>query len=280
LNERQFKLGMGQMLVRGAAVDENMERALSMIADAADSGCQMVVLPECMDVGWTHPAAHELAEPIPGERTRMLAEAARKSGIYVVAGLTERDGGRIYNAAVLISPEGALMLKHRKINVLTIAQDLYSVGDSLAVAETSLGTVAVNICADNFKSSLALGHSLARMGARILLSPCAWAVDADHDNEKNPYGQGWRDSYCTLARLYEMPVVGVSNVGWIEGGPWKDRKCIGCSLAVGAGGDVLAQGPYGESAEKLMVVDIQVRDIGITGTAFAEYLKEKGYEGP
>ena len=41
-------------------------------------------------------------------------------------------------------------------------------------------------CTDNCGSSLALGHVLARMGAQVLLSPSAWAVDADHDNAVAP----------------------------------------------------------------------------------------------
>jgi hypothetical protein len=54
-----------------------------------------------------------------------------------------------------------------------------------------------------------------------------------------------------------MTVVGVSNVGWLRAGPWKGRKCIGCSLAVGPGGRVLAQGPYGEAAEAMIPVEIE-----------------------
>jgi predicted amidohydrolase len=104
------------------------------------------------------------------------------------------------------------------------------------VTETPLGTIAVNICADNSPDSLMLGHSLGRMGARLLLSPSAWAVEADHDNAKDPYGQMWRESYTALAKQHDMTIVGVSNVGWMTGGPWQGRKCIGCSLAVGPGG--------------------------------------------
>ena len=74
--------------------------------------------------------------------------------MYVVAGLTERAGSRIYNAAVLIDPRGQLLLKHRKINLLDIEQGLYSTGDRLAVAETACGVIGVNICADNFPDSL------------------------------------------------------------------------------------------------------------------------------
>ncbi len=146
---------------------------------------------------------------------------------------------------MLIDPSGQVLLKHRKINLLDIEQGLYSTGDRLAVAETACGVLGVNISADNFPDSLVLGHSLARMEAQILLSPCAWAVPAEHDPVAEPYGALWEGSYRSLASLYEMPVVGVSNVGWITGGPWTGRKCIGCSLAVGACGEILAKGPYG-----------------------------------
>ena len=102
--------------------------------------------------------------------------------MFVAAGLVERAGDRLYNAAVLIAPAGEILLHHRKINELDIALDLYSVGDRLGVVETELGTLGLAICADNFGSSLAIAHVLARMGAQVILSPSAWAVDADHDN--------------------------------------------------------------------------------------------------
>ncbi len=270
---------MGQMLVEGGQVGQNLERAVRMIREAAERGCKLVVLPECLDVGWTYPGARELSQPIPGKHSEPLCQAARDSRLYVAAGLTERDGERVYNAAILIAPSGRILLKHRKINVLTIAQDLYATGQSLLVVETSLGTVGLNICSDNFSTSHVLGHSLARMGAQILLSPSAWAVDADHDNRKDPCG-AWIESYTTLARLYDITVVGVSCVGWLRAGVWKGRKCIGASLATGPGGKVLSRGPCGESAERLIGLDVEMLPREVTGTAIADRLKSKGYEGP
>ena len=276
---RRFKLGMGQMLVESGHAEENLTRARGMIRDAAQQDCKIIVLPECLDLGYTYPGARELAQPIPGKHSDALCDAARESHLHVVAGLTERSGDRIYNAALLISPDGSILLKHRKINILTIAQDIYSTGNSLSVVETPLGTIGVNICADNFPTSLVLGHSLARMGARILLSPCAWAVKPDHDNSKEPYGEMWRRSYITLAKLYDIPVVGVSYVGLINEGVWKGRRCIGCSLAVGPGGTILAQAPYGESAETLLVTEVETKPADVTGTAIADLLATKGYTG-
>ena len=271
---------MCQMRVRTGDAPANLERARGMIADVAARGCHLALLPECLDLGWTCHAARSLAQPIPGSTSAALCQAARESAIHVVAGLTERAGSHIYNAALLISPAGEILLKHRKINELDIAAGLYSTGGSLAVAESPLGMLGVNICADNFPNSLALGHTLARMGCQVLLSPCAWAVDADHDNAAGPYGGLWLGAYSTLARLYDITVAGVSNVGWLDDGPWKGRKCIGCSLAIGPGGRVIAQGPYGDDAEALIVAPIEIRAPLASGTRIAEVLSTRGYDGP
>jgi predicted amidohydrolase len=251
-----LKVAMCQMLVEPGLPERNLGRARRMICDAAAAGCEIAVLPECLDLGWTFPGAPGMAEPIPGRFSADLCEAARGAGIHVVAGLTERAGVRLHNAAILVSPEGRILLLHRKINLLPGVEEIYSRGDRLVVVRAAGATIGVNICEDNFPESLELGRSLALMGADILLSPCAWAVDADHDNRREPYGDLWRGAYGTLARECGLPVVGVSNVGRIEGGPWRGRKCIGCSLAVGAGGASLAEGPYGEAAEALMPVGV------------------------
>ncbi len=275
-----FLVGMAQILVEGGRPEANLARAESRIREAAQQGCRMVVLPECLDLGWTDPTARTLAQPIPGEHSDRLAQAARQSGVFVVAGLIERAGDKRYNAAVLIDPAGDIRLHHRKINELDLAHDLYAVGDRLGVAETPLGTLGVNICADNFSDSLAIGHVLARMGAQLVLSPSAWAVEADHDNTREPYGDLWRRSYGELARLYDLTVIGVSSVGRLEAGPWKGRKVIGCSLAVGPGGEILAEGPYGENAEALVLVAVEPQAPIAKGTLVADALRARGYHGP
>jgi predicted amidohydrolase len=272
------KMAMGQIRVDAGRVEANLCRAVEMIGRAAGERCEIVVLPECLDVGWAADEARELAQPIPGPSSDVLVGAAREHQIHVVAGITERVGERTYNTAVLIDPSGKILLCHRKLNELDIAHPFYSIGDSLRVAETSLGTIAVNICADNFTDSLVFAHAQARMGAQLLLSPCAWAVDADHDNAKDPYGPFWLRGYRHLASLYGMGIVAVSNVGPMTSGPWKGRKCIGCSLAVGPDGQVLAQGPYGESAEALVVVDVPIRPALAEGATFAARLRERGYD--
>lgn len=252
-----FKLAMVQMLVEGGQKRRNLEHARELIAKAAGQGAQVVLLPEAMPLGWTHSSARKEADAVPGGETcAMLSELARAHAIYICSGVIERCGERIFNSAVLIGPDGRLLLHHRKLNELDIAHDLYARGDRLNVAHTALGTFGLMICADAFVKGQVISRTLGVMGARVILSPCAWAVDADHDNQRDPYGQLWLENYQPVAREFGLWIAGTSSVGWITDGPWKGRKCIGCSLLIDPRGDAVARGPYGESAETILYSEI------------------------
>ena len=276
---KTMRVAMGQLLVEAGQPDANLGRAVNMIEGAARARSDIIVLPECLDIGWTHPGARQLAQPIPGKYSETLSKAAQKYAIHVVAGLVERAGDKLYNAAVLIDSEGKIQLLHRKINELDIAADLYAVGDRLAVVGTKFGLIGVDICADNFPESLAIGHVLARMGAQIILSPSAWAVEPDYDNVKAPYGALWLTAYRQLSKLYDLPVVGVSGVGWLTDGPWKGWKLIGSSLAIASDGAVIMQGPFGEAAQTMIAVDIALREPKAFGTTLLDDLRQRGYSG-
>jgi predicted amidohydrolase len=252
-----FQLALIQMRVDGGAQPANLTRATSRIAEAARRGAQVVLLPEALNLGWTHPSALQAAEAFPeGPSYARLAESARANSVYVCAGLIERAGSKIFNSAILLAPDGRLLLHHRKINELEIGRSIYSLGDRLSVAETPLGRFGLMICADAFVENQVLSRSLALMGAEILLSPCAWAVPAEHDNVREPYGQLWRDNYGPVARQHRLWIAGASNVGPISAGPWAGRKCIGCSLLIGPGGEEVLMGPYGEEADTILEAQI------------------------
>src|ERR1051325_4177141 len=254
---RPLKLAMVQMRVEGGQKSSNLDRAARMIPEAAGKGAQVILLPEAMNLGWTHPSAEDEAEQIPaGDTCRMLSELARKHDLHVCAGLIERSGSRIFNAAVLIDPVGEIIIHHRKLNELAIGHSLYGQGDRLSVAETRYGKVGLMICADAFADRQMVSRTLGLMGAQLILSPCAWAVPSGHDNEKEPYGKLWRDNYGPVAREFGLWIAGCSNVGVLSEGPWKGRKCIGCSLLIGPNGERVQSGPYGEAAECILYSDI------------------------
>jgi predicted amidohydrolase len=253
-----MKIALAQMLVEPGEKQANLARAESWIARAARGGADVVVLPEAMPLGWTHPSARTDADQIPeGESCDRLLRAARTHRIMVCAGIVERAEAKIFNAAVLIDSAGTILLHHRKIHELELAHDLYARGDRLAVADTPWGRIGVMICADGFAPGQSVSRTLGMMGARLILSPCAWAVPPDHDNEREPYGQLWLDNYCPVARQFGLTIVGVSNVGPITAGPWQGRKCIGNSLVIGPDGGEAIRGPYGERAEALLFQEMR-----------------------
>ena len=261
-----FKLAMIQMEVRGGDPGRNLERAVDQISEAASQGAQIILLPECLDLGWTHPSSQIMAEPIPeGLPCTTLSMAAKKHQVFICAGLTEKDDTAVYNSAVLINPEGEVILKHRKLNELEIGHDYYAQGDRLNVAKTEYGTIGLMICADGFANDQVISRSLCYMGADVILSPCAWARPADHDNEADPYGTVWRESYQPVAKTFSTAIFGTSNVGLITAGPWEGRKCVGCSLAIDANGEEMFQGPYGEECILYAEVAPQPRPARGTG---------------
>ena len=270
-----LKIGMGQLLVEGGEPERNLKRAGKMLEDAAEKSCRLVLLPECLDFAWTHPSAKTEAQPIPGPYSDILCKLAKTYNLYLCAGLTERSEDKVYNTAIFISPEGNILLKYRKINVLTVAQDIYSIGETLSVVKTPFGVVGVNICSDNYIDSLDIGHTLARMGAQIILSPSSWTVDYSIVEGDILYGKKWLKPYQTLAVAHDLIVVSATAVGVIVGGVYEGKKMVGCSLAVNKDG-IVAEGKYNEFTGQLVIADITIPSPRVLGTAIGESLKMRG----
>ena len=117
-----FQLALLQMRVEGGEPARNLARAEALIRDAAAGGAECVVLPEAMDVGWTHPASRTLAEPIPdGAACRRLSAAARKHQVYRlwITGVSNVGwisdgpwkGRRTIGCSLLIGPQGEEVLQ-------------------------------------------------------------------------------------------------------------------------------------------------------------------------
>ncbi len=266
---------MAQLLVEGGEPDRNLSRAEEMVREAAEKKCDLVLLPETLDFGWTHPSALNEAAPIPGPFSDRLCAAARQNRIHVCAGLTERIENKRYNSAILIGPDGKIIVKYHKINLLTVEQPFYEIGQFLSVVDTEFGKIGVNICADNYIDGLPIGHTLARMGAQIIISPSSWTVDYAMDETRDPYKEKWVKPYSILAKLYDVVVVGTTSVGYIVGGPYEGKKMVGCSLAVDKNG-IVARGQFNEFAGELIFAEIQIPERKEKGTEIGQMLIQKG----
>lgn len=252
-----FTLALVQVRVDPGAQEANLARALARIDEAARAGADVVLLPEALPLGWMAADTEASADAVPdGSACRAFRDAAARAGVYVCTGLVERAGSAIYNAAVLIDPGGHVILHHRKLNELEIAQDLYARGDRLGVADTPWGRIGLMICADAFVEHEVISRTLAAMGAAVILSPCAWAVPPDHSQTGEPYGELWRRCYGSVAREHGVWIAGASSVGPIESGPWRGHRCIGCSLVVDASGTPVIEGPYGVHSDTVLYIEV------------------------
>ncbi len=111
------------------------------------------------------------AEPIPGPITERLCEMARKTKKWLVPGsMYELDGGDLYNTAIVISPEGEIVAKYRKMFPWLPYEVGTKAGDEFCVFDVpDVGRFGLCICYDMWFPEVA--RTLAWMGAEIILQP-------------------------------------------------------------------------------------------------------------
>lgn len=142
-----------------------------LIADAARQKADLVVLGETIPSVGIGKKTQEIAEPIPGPSTDYFAQLAKQHNLYIVFSLDERDRHLIYNAAVLLGPDGTIVGKYRKVCLPRSEVDSGVMpGNDYPVFDTRFGKVGMMICYDGFFPEVA--RELANRGAEVI----AWPV--------------------------------------------------------------------------------------------------------
>ena len=154
----------------------NVARSIQYIEEAARNGASLVVLPELSNTGYVFASRDEafaLAENIAsGGTTRAWADIARNLGIYLVAGIAEREGKRLYNSAVLIGPSG-LVGTYRKLHIWDRENLYFEPGNQgVPVFDTPLGRISIAICYDGWFPEVY--RLAATQGADIVCVPTNW----------------------------------------------------------------------------------------------------------
>src|ERR1700692_1265374 len=102
--------------------DDNMERAIAHIREAAHRGARVICLPELFRAQYfcqrEDIALFDLAEPIPGPSTERLSAVAREEHVVVIASLFERRAAGLYhNTAATIESDGSIAGIYRKMHI-------------------------------------------------------------------------------------------------------------------------------------------------------------------
>jgi nitrilase len=269
-----------ELMDREATID----RVAELTAAAAGQGAQVVVFPEVFvpgtpfwidtqpiwdgDADWFGLLA-ENAVAVPGPATERLGAIAQEHRVWLVIGVEEREpnGATIYNTLLYLSPEGALVEKHRKLVPTGSERTVWGMGDgsTLRVVNTPFGRLGGLICWENYMP-LARFHMYAQ-GVDLWIAPTLATGDA------------WVASMRHLARENRMFVVSVNPVLHAErirpDFPHRDRLVPtawleeregwveeGNSVIVGPDGGLIG-GPV-RRREETLIADL---DLGTVGAA-------------
>jgi predicted amidohydrolase len=146
-----MRVAVAQMEPKLAEKERNLDTALERLEEAAAAGAQLLVLPECAIPGYMFDSADEAlpyAEEIPGPTTEAFERECARLGVHAITGLLERDGDTLYNAAILVGPDG-LIGSYRKTHLPFLGVDRFvTPGDEFKVFDTALGRIGLIICYD------------------------------------------------------------------------------------------------------------------------------------
>jgi N-carbamoylputrescine amidase len=202
--------------------DENVERAVAGVREAARRGAQIVCLQELFRTQYfcqrEEHANFDLAEPIPGPTTQTLGRVAKELGVVVVASLFERRAAGVYhNTAAILDADGEVRGLYRKMHIpddpLYYEKFYFAPGDlGFRAHDTKFGRVGTLVCWDQWYPEGARLTALA--GADVLFYPTAigW-----HPSEKAEFGAAQADAWRTMQRAHAIAngvyVCAVNRVG-------------------------------------------------------------------
>ena len=236
-----MQVAAAQIAISLANKSVNLNKCLHFLQLASRQHVELVVFPECALTGYVFNSfneAFQVSETVPGESTQVLEKACHEHKISTAVGLLERDGDRLYNTAVLITPEG-LLGKYRKTHLICLGVDRYvSQGEELPVFSTLQGKVAILICYDLRFPEPARVTALKR--TQVILNPA-----------NLPEGAEAYAGFLNQARACENRVFIISTN---RVGEERNVRFIGRSQIIDYAGRVLAEGS--KSDEELIRAEI------------------------
>jgi len=259
-----FRLGLVQMS-SGTNATENLDKAASLVKDAAKRGAQIICLQELFRTQYfcqrEDAALFDLAESIPGPTTDVFSRIAKDSGVVIVASVFERRSAGLYhNTAVVLDADGSTAGIYRKMHIpddpLYYEKYYFTPGDlGFRAFATRFGKVGTLVCWDQWYPEAA--RLTALQGADVLVYPTAigW-----HPSEKDEFGAAQHAAWETIQRSHAIAngifVAAVNRTGH-EGPPGGGLDFWGGSFVADPSGTLLAKAPF--DREETLIVECDPR---------------------
>jgi deaminated glutathione amidase len=222
---------------------ENLERMEPLVARAAATGADLVLLPEKWNGLGSHEILLDVAEPLDGgETVGAMSRWARTHGVTLVGGsIAERREGRdkLSNTCVVFDPDGEIAAVYRKIHMFDVEvggvvyreSEIEEPGDGPVSCEVEGWRLGLTVCYDlRFPE---LYRILAVEGAELVTVPAAFTLFTGKDH--------WELLLRARAVENQCYVVAANQWGVVEG-----KASYGRSSIVDPWGVVLAQAADGD----------------------------------
>jgi N-carbamoylputrescine amidase len=202
--------------------NENLDRAVVKVREAAKAGAQVICLPELFRSQYfcqtEEHVNFDLAEPIPGPSTEALGRIAKEEKVVVIGSLFERRAAGVYhNTAVVFDADGSTRGMYRKMHIpddpAYYEKFYFTPGDlGFKAFDTAHGRLGTLVCWDQWYPEGA--RLTALQGADILFYPTAigW-----HPAEKAQFGAAQASAWQTIQRAHAIAngvyVAAINRIG-------------------------------------------------------------------
>jgi predicted amidohydrolase len=223
----------------------NLETAERLVAQAASTGADVVVLPEKWNAIGDAAVYHATAEPLEGgESVAAMSDWARRYGITLVGGsIAERREGRekLSNTSVVFDADGHIVAVYRKIHLFDVEvggvvyreSEAEEPGDEPVVVEVENWKIGLSVCYDiRFPE---LYRILTLEGAQLVTVPAHFTTPTGKDH--------WHVLLRARAIENQLYVAAAAQVGQTLPG----KPAYGRSLIADPWGIVVAQAPDEET---------------------------------
>jgi (R)-amidase len=212
-----MRFGLIQMLCEKAAINENLERMASYLAEAAARQVDIVAFPEMCLTGYADPTRYsEMKLSLNGPEIDQFLQVTREFPGTILTGFIEANPDGKPFITHLAARQGVLLGYYRKITIRDEETEWFSAGQSVPVFHHGILPFGVAICAD--LKNRQVFSQISDQGARLIFELAAPGLYGAQETRDWQAGYAWWEGECrtylgSYARDYDAWILVATQAG-------------------------------------------------------------------